>query len=123
MSKMSFPVLVTLAAAALTAHAQTNPPSKPLSCDAVPWKDARIAKSCVDVVDRNGKRYVKMSGKVTKKSEDSITVLLDGSKEELTWMPDLGETVLIDGKPTPPKDVDIGQPLRFYVPEAQVTTK
>jgi hypothetical protein len=77
----------------------------------------------VAVVERNGKRYVKLSGKVTKKNKDFITVLLDNSKEELTWVPDLGETVSIDGKEVPPMSVVIGQQLRFYVPEAQVATK
>ena len=95
--------------------------SKTASCDDVQWRDARIAKSCVAVVERNGKRYVKLSGKVTKKDKDIITVLLDNSREELLWAPDLGETVSIDGKEVAPMSVGIGQPLRFYVPEAQVT--
>src|SRR5262245_31255878 len=90
------------------------------SCDDVQWRDERIAKSCVAVVERNGKRYVKLSGKVTKKDKDFITVLLDHSKEKLLWAPDLGETVSIDGKEVAPMSVAIGQPLRFYVPEAQV---
>ncbi len=72
------------------------------------------------VIERNGKRYVKLSGKVTKKDKDFITVLLDHSKEKLLWAPDLGETVSIDGEEVAPMSVDIGQPLRFYVPEAQV---
>ena len=108
------------ACAATTAHAQA---SRAGTCDGVQWKDARIAKSCTAVVERNGKKYVQMSGKVIRKNKESITVLLDHSREELTWMPDLGETVMIDGKETPPMSVVIGQQLRFYVPEAQVTTR
>ena len=111
-------VLAAVTAAGVAAQAQPQPSS----CDGVQWRDVRIAKSCTAVVERNGKRYVQMSGKVTRKSKDTITVLLDHSKEELTWMPDLGETVSIDGKETPPMNVLIGQPLRFYVPLAQVVS-
>lgn len=111
---------VIACACAAPANAQT---SRAGSCDGVQWKDERIAKSCTAVVERNGKKYVQMSGKVIRKNKESITVLLDHSREELTWMPDLGETVLIDGKETPPARVVIGQQLRFYLPEAQVTTR
>jgi hypothetical protein len=115
--------LSTVAAAvALAAQTQAEP-SNAATCADVLWKNPGIAKSCVAVVERNGKRYIKMSGKVTKKGKDSITVLLDNSKEELTWAPDLGETVSIDGKETSPMNVAVGQSLRFYVPEAHVATK
>src|SRR5262245_33091222 len=104
----------------LQAEPTKTEPSKTASCDDVQWRDARIAKSCVAVIERNGKRYVKLSGKVSKKDKDVITVLLDNSREKLLWAPDLGETVSIDGKEVAPMSVAIGQPLRFYVPEAQV---
>ena len=119
MKKMSL-LLAAIAASGVFAATLQAEPSATSSCDDVQWRDARIAKSCVAVVERNGKKYVKLSGKVTKKDKDFITVLLDHSKEELLWAPDLGETVSIDGKEVPPMSVVIGQPLRFYVPEAQV---
>jgi hypothetical protein len=120
--------IVSLFVAAIAASGAFAAPllaqsSKAASCRDVQWRDARIAKSCVAVVVRNGKTYIKLSGKVIKKDNDFITVLLDHSKEELHWAPDLGETVSIDGKEVPPMSVPIGQPLRFYVPEAQVTKK
>lgn len=110
---------VIAASNVLAAPSQAQSPATP-SCDDVQWRDARIAKSCVAVIERDGKRYVKLSGKVTKKDKDFITVLLDHSKEKLLWAPDLGETVSIDGEEVAPMSVEIGQPLRFYVPEAQV---
>ena len=113
-------VIVATSAFATPAHAQTTDVG---SCGDVQWKDARMSKSCMAVVERNGKRYIKLSGKVTRKTKDTMTVLLDNSKEELTWMPDLGDMVSIDGKDTQPMSVSIGQPLRFYVPESQVATK
>ena len=111
-----------VAAGAFVAQTQAQPP-KAGSCDDVQWKDERIAKACITVTERNGKRYIKLSGKVTKKNKDSMTVLLDHSNEELIWMPDLGDTVSIDGEETSPMSVIVGQQLRFYVPEAQVTQK
>jgi hypothetical protein len=140
MRNLSLPRDVALLLAAITASiviaapleaqtsgtAQADTPEKAqaqtstASCDDIQWRDPRIAKSCVAVVDRNGKRYVKLSGKVTKKDKDFITVLLDHSKEKLLWAPDLGEKVSIEGKDVEPMSVAIGQPLRFYVPEAQV---
>ena len=113
-------LLAAIAAAGVFVAPLQAEPSETASCDDVQWRDARIARSCVAVVERNGKKYVKLSGKVTKKDKDFITVLLDHSREELLWAPDLGETVSIDGKEVEPMSVVIGQPLRFYVPEAQV---
>ena len=113
-------LLAVIAASNVLAASSQAQSSETPSCDDVQWRDARIAKSCVAVIERGGKRYVKLSGKVTKKDKDFITVLLDHSKEKLLWAPDLGETVSIDGEEVAPMSVEIGQPLRFYVPEAQV---
>jgi hypothetical protein len=122
MKTPSLVLAIITALVAVAAQAQSQP-ARSGSCDDVQWRDARLAKSCTAVIERNGKRYVQMSGKVARRNKDTITVLLDNSKEELTWMPDLGETVLIDGKQTPPANLVVGQHLRFYVPIAQVTTK
>ena len=120
MRNVSLLLLAAIAASSVFAAPLQAQSAKAASCDDVQWRDSRIQKSCVAVVERNGKTYVKLSGKVSKKDKDFITVLLDNSKEELLWAPDLGETVSIDGKEVPPMSVAIGQPLRFYVPEAQV---
>ena len=122
MRNVSLFLAAIVAAGAFAAQTQAQA-SKSGTCDDVQWKDERIAKSCMGVVERNGRRYIKLSGKVTRKSKDSITVLLDHSNEQLTWMPDLGETVSIDGKETAPTSVIIGQQLSFYLPAAQVATK
>ena len=111
MRNVSLFLAAIAASGAFAAPLQAQTP-KTGSCDDVKWTDAHVSKACVAVVERNGKRYVKLSGKVTKKNKDFITVLLDNSKEELTWVPDLGETVSIDGKEVPPMSVVIGQQLR-----------
>src|SRR5262245_13343085 len=120
-STMRHAILLLAALAVSSAYAESPPaepanPAKTASCDDVQWTNAQIAKSCVAVVERNGKTYIKLSGKVIDKNKDFITVLLDHSKEKLVWAPDLGETVSIDGKEVAPMSVAIGQPLRFYVP-------
>jgi hypothetical protein len=120
MKNVFLPVVALALLASWSVSAQASDKE---SCASIQWKDPHIAKSCSAVVERNGKKYVKMAGKVTKKGKMSLTVMLDQSKEELTWMPDLGDVVTIDGKEVSPMSVSVGQSLRFYVPEAMVTNQ
>ena len=55
------PLLLAAIAACVFAGPLTAEGSK-AGCQDVQWRDDRIAKSCVAVVERNGKRYVKLSG-------------------------------------------------------------
>ena len=121
-------ILTTIAGSAIlagTAQAQWSPAG---SCSDVHWtadflkKYPDIAQSCVGVVERNGVRYIRLSGKVTSRSKDSITVRLDKTKHEMTWKPAADEKVTIDGKDVPATDVAVDQELRFYLPEEQVAT-
>ena len=82
------------------------------------WPD--IPKACVAVVERKGSRYVKLSGKVSDKGNDSVTVLLDHTRTHMLWLPMTGDMVSIDGKDVPAMSVAKGQKLRFYLPESQV---
>jgi hypothetical protein len=129
MKKMSF-VLATIATAIVVAgsvHAQSA--TTVGSCSDVRWKPdilamyADIAKSCVGVVERDGQRYVKLSGKVTAKDRDSVTVLLDHTKTSMIWKPMTGDMVSIEGKDVPAMSVKKDQQLRFYMPENEVATK
>ena len=119
--------LVAAVAMAATVHAQPEN-TKAGSCADVRWRPdilekwPDIPKSCVGVVERNGKRYVKLSGKVSDKSSDSVTVLLDHTKTNMLWLPMTGDMVSIEGKDIPAMSVVKGQKLRFYLPEAQVAT-
>jgi hypothetical protein len=79
-----------------------------------------INKACVDVVVRDGIRYVKVSGKVRRSANGALTVRLDHSEADITWKPGVGDTVLIDGEPLAAGDVKVGQNLRFYMPEDRV---
>lgn len=127
MKKVSF-VLAGIAASVVVSGAQAeSQPTAAGSCSDVKWtaemlkKYPDIAKSCVDVVVRDGVKYVKVSGKVSRKSPDSVTVRLDNTASDVTWKPAAGDTVLIDGKPMAANDVAIGQHLRFYMREDHVT--
>ena len=96
------------------------------SCADVKWKAGvlqkypDINKSCVDVVVRDGTRYVKVSGKVRRAANGVVTVRLDHSDSDITWKPGAGDTVLIDGEALPASGVKVGQNLRFYMLEDRV---
>ena len=119
-------VLATFAAS--TAFAGSLQSTSVGKCADVKWKPEAvqkypdIAKSCIDVVERDGKKYVKLAGKVTRKGNDSVTVMLDGSKSSMTWKPASGELVSIEGQDIPAMDVVVEQKLRFYMPLDQVAT-
>jgi hypothetical protein len=123
------PVTFSLLASFIVAGAAYAQAPDSGSCDAVQWKADMlakypdIAKSCVGVVERDGKKYVRLSGKVASKGKDSITVKLDNTHSTMTWKPTLGETVSIEGNEVPAMSVAVDQALRFYLPEEQVAKK
>jgi hypothetical protein len=106
--------------------AQSAAPASVGSCKDVQWKPEvlkkypDISKACVDVVDRNGTKYVKVSGKVRLKGNGVVTVRLDHTDSDIAWKPGAGDTVLIDGKPVKAADVVVDQHLRFYMPVDRV---
>jgi hypothetical protein len=128
MKKMSFVSALIAASIALPGSAQAESTAVG-SCSEVRWRPDIIAKypditkSCVGVVERDGKRYVKLSGKVTEKTSDSVTVLLDHTKTHMLWQPMTGDMVSIEGKDVPAMSVMKDQKLRFYLPESQVAAK
>lgn len=121
------PITLSLLASLVVAGAAHAQAPDAGSCNDVKWKTdvvakyPDIAKSCVGVVERDGKRYVRLSGKVSSKGKDSITVKLDNTRSTMTWKPALGETVSIDGSEVPAMSVVIDQALRFYMPEEKVS--
>ena len=126
MARMSRVRTLIAASVVLASTVQADPAATAASCADVRWRPdiltkwPDIPKSCVGVVERNGTRYVKLSGKVTDKSDDSVTVLLDHTRTHMLWLPMTGDMVSIDGKDVPAMSVDKGQKLRVYLPESQV---
>jgi hypothetical protein len=130
MDKMSSPGVAIAACVLLAAAAAAETPSvKAGTCAEVRWRADIVArwpdipKACVGVVERNGTRYVKLSGKVSDKGADSITVLLDHTQTHMMWLPMTGDMVSIDGKEVPAMSVVRGQKLRFYLPVSQVAER
>ena len=127
MKKVSIVLAGFVASLAATASAQTPPATSAGACSDVMWKAEvlakypDIAKSCVDVVTRDGVRYVKVSGKVRRNSNGELTVRLDHSNSDITWKPGAGDKLLIDGAATAASDVKVGQNLRFYMLEDKVS--
>jgi hypothetical protein len=125
MKKVSF-VLASIAVSVIASAPAQSQTATAGSCSDVKWtaemlkKYPDIAKSCVDVVVRDGVRYVKVSGKVAKTGNGVVTVRLDHTDSDVSWKPAAGDTVLIDSKPMPAKDVQVGQHLRFYMREDHV---
>lgn len=128
MKKMSFAWAMIAASIALAGSVQAES-TEVGSCSNVRWRPDILArypdipKSCVGVVERDGKRYVKLSGKVTEKTSDSVRVLLDHTKTHMLWLPMTGDMVSVEGKDVPAMSVMKDQKLRFYLPEGQVATK
>jgi hypothetical protein len=130
MNKVSFVLAAIAVSVAVPGSAQAQAQTPMVgSCAEVHWKAdvlskyPDIAKSCIGIVQRDGGRYVKLSGKVTGKGKDSVTVRLDHTMTDMNWKPAAGEMVSIEGKDVPAMSVVVDQKLRFYMPEDQVATK
>jgi len=126
--KQSFILAAITASIALagTAQAQTSAAATAGSCSDVKWKAdvlkkyPDISKACVGVVERDGVKYVRVSGKVHRKGNGVVTVRLDDTNTDIAWKPGAGDTVMIDGKPVKALDVVVDQHLHFYMPVDRV---
>jgi hypothetical protein len=96
------------------------------SCDQIQWsqealdKYPKIASACQDVMERDGRYYVKFAGTVRRVSGDNVTVnFKDGSV--LTLTPPENMSLYIDGRPRTVRNLRRGDELTFYVPQENVT--
>jgi hypothetical protein len=95
------------------------------NCVAVNWsaetldKYPAIASACQEVMQKDGKTYVKFEGEVKKvaKGGSEVVMKMKGGKQDLVLNPPEGRTVYIGGKKTPVKSLRPGDTLTFYVPE------
>jgi len=91
-------------------------------CEGITWsREAldqypNIASACQDVMERDGRYYVKFSGTVRRVTGDrAVTVnFKDGSTLELT--PPENMSLYIDGRPRTVRSLRRGDELTFYVP-------
>jgi MYXO-CTERM domain-containing protein len=94
-------------------------------CLSVNWsaetldKYPNIASACQEVMQKDGKTYVRFDGEVKKVSKggQEVVMKMKGGKQDLVLNPAEGRTVYIGGKKVPVKSLRPGDTLTFYVPE------
>jgi hypothetical protein len=99
-------------------------------CTQIVWSQEQLAKhpkigsACKEVVQRNGKTYVKFEGEVRKVADKGQTLVVEvANGDMLTVNPPPDFTISIGGKPTPVKTLRPGDMLTFYVPEDRLTAQ
>lgn len=97
------------------------------SCSQVTWSQEalaqypQIASACEEVMQRDGKYYVRFSGDVQRVADRGRSVTInfrDGDR--LTLTPPENMVLFINGQRTPVTDLRVGDELRFYVPQDQL---
>jgi hypothetical protein len=85
-------------------------------------KYPKIASACQEVMQKDGKTYVRFDGEVKKVSKGGTEVVLDvKGGNTVTLNPQEGRTVYIGGKKVPVKSLRPGDTLTFYIPEDRFT--
>ncbi len=129
---MRRPILVLGGAAislmAATALAQTSVDrsftTTAKNCEGVNWSAEAlktypsIASACQGVEERDGKTYVKFSGRIERNINrgEQLAINFKGG-DTMTLTPPANTQLFVNGKKTPVADLQRGDPLNFYVPE------
>lgn len=86
---------------------------------AVLERSPNVAQGCLDVVERDGQKYVVLKADLVRTSRNSVNLkfkLPDGTRStSRTIKVDPSRRVLIQGKPTRVEDLAVGQKLTLYV--------
>jgi hypothetical protein len=81
----------------------------------------RIASACREVVQRDGKYYVRFEGEVVRVADRGQQLTIDfRDGDRLTLTPPENLSLTINDRPTPARDLRPGDELRFYVPQDQL---
>ena len=129
--------MIIAAAFALAAAAGVNAQSSSVdkaftanggNCLEVVWspemlaKHPKIASACQEVLQKDGKSYVRFDGEVKKVSKGGteVQMAMKGG-DTITLNPAEGRTVYIGGKKVPVKSLRPGDTLTFYIPEDRLT--
>jgi hypothetical protein len=87
-------------------------------------KHPKIASACQEVLQKDGKTYVKFEGEVKKVAKQGTEVVMDmKGGDQITLNPQPGRTVYIGGKKTPVKSLRPGDTLSFYIPEDRLVAQ
>lgn len=97
------------------------------SCSDVRWSAEalaqypRIATACRDVMQRDGKYYVRFEGQVRRVAERGRQLTIDfRDGDTLTLTPPENLSLSINGRETATRDLRPGDSLTFYVPQDQL---
>lgn len=97
-----------------------------VSCDEVQWKSEvlgtfpNIAKACQEVVVKDGKRYIRVEGTVKRIVGDVAVIRMAGTNDEISVSPQTSSFFTAAGTKIDGKDLNVGQNLRFYIPEERI---
>jgi hypothetical protein len=81
----------------------------------------RIASACQEVLEREGKYYVRFEGEVVRVADRGREITIDFREgDRLTLTPPDNLSIYIDGRATQPRDLRPGDELRFYIPQDQL---
>lgn len=96
-------------------------------CSDVTWSEQtlaqypRIASACRDVLQRDGKYYVRFEGEVVSVADRGQQLTIDfRDGDRLTLTPPENLSLTINNRPTLVRDLRPGDALRFYVPQDQL---
>jgi hypothetical protein len=119
---------VALAASAMVYAQEPVFRATGLSCDQVTWSQAalqsypRIASACQEVMQREGKYFIRFDGEVRNVTDRGQQVTIDfRDGDRLTLTPPENLALTINDRPTTPRDLRPGDQLKFYIPEDQLT--
>jgi hypothetical protein len=97
------------------------------SCDQVTWTEEtlesypRIASACREVMERDGKYFVRFEGEVERVRDRGRQITVDfRDGDRLTLTPPENLSIHIDGRPTSAADLRPGDQLNFYIPQDQL---
>lgn len=97
------------------------------SCDQVTWSRQslanypQIADACQQVLQRDGKYFVKFAGEVRRVTDGGQQVTIDFRDGDLlTLTPPENLNLSINGRQTSPRDLLPGDQLNFYIPQDQL---
>lgn len=97
------------------------------TCDDITWQPQvleqypNIADACQEVVQYNGRDFVRFTGRVESvaRNGDTVTVRFDGTDEPIALDPPDNLRLVIAGRDTRVRDLVRGQELTFHVPADQ----
>jgi hypothetical protein len=95
-------------------------------CEAITWsqealeKYPKISEACQEVMERDGKYYVKFSGTVRRVSGQDVTVNFKNGSDALTLTTPENMSIYVDGRARSVSSLRRGDELTFYVPQDAV---